>query len=124
MHMAMVHFAGCAARSFRNHLSSGEPVPHPPIRSHSELIATMCQLPRSKLYQPVPAVPARLPKYRKYPDAFDRPYSWLPTTGVCDRLHAPPCRVVRLPEVVQRAAVVLQVAEREHGFEVAAYEYV
>src|SRR4051794_27023864 len=29
--------------------------------------------------------------------------------GVCDGLHAPPCRVVRLPEVVQRAAVVLQV---------------
>src|SRR3954470_15489401 len=78
-----------AAMTFRNHLSAVEPVPHPPIRSHSELIATMCQLPRSRLYQPFPAVPARLPKYRKYPDAFDWPYSWLPPRGMSSTSRAP-----------------------------------
>src|SRR6476620_8085757 len=70
-----------AARSSFRHLSCSEPTPQP-VRAHcSELTATTCQEPMVVEYQPFPAVPARGPKYWKYPAALAVPYSWLPGTG-------------------------------------------
>src|SRR4051794_36541188 len=76
-HIASVQAFGWAARSALSHASWSEPTLQP-TTSQLELRATICQSPRSKLYQPSHAFRqagsfgvARLPKYLKYPAPSD-----------------------------------------------------
>ena len=116
--------AGCAARSARSHCSCGDPSPQP-----TDVVAVRVErddVPGAEV-EAVVALPGGAGRRAEVVEVARRVRGAVLVVAdgwSRDRLDAPPGRVVRRPERRERAALVLDVAEREHRVVATRHEQI